>query len=335
MDKKNLIKFKIIDAEDLDLDDDEVSEEYSMERPDLGSRYKVKPGCNGHISDLLMNVAQVKADLISEAVVLDVIKSVFRENNLVLVEFSDRTETPFGLIYYLRKTPDGLKFWVTKQDLSIQHALLEACRELKELGYAAILQGSNILITGGVPVKDNHDPYIVASFVGGKVVSIKENQKHPLYIISFDGKLFCYSYTKDKLTIECSKGICVITAEFKLSDISNRKIANILSYQIKRYNKIFMPESFGLKSMISPIRHRKHALLSCGEGCVIVITPDDHVYLVTTRGQYDLCRPEGKISLDVNKSFKTINHVNTLNFTRGDIYDKFSSFLRNRGYFEV
>lgn len=275
------------------------------------------------------------ASVLNDIAILDVIKDVFRNNNLNLISFAERIDNPFGLIYYTKNNRDGLKFWVTKQDLNINSALRESCSKLRELGYTAIMQGDSILVMSGVPVKDSHDPQIVARMVDGEIVKVKGKRKNSWNTISVDKKLFSYNYDHQGiLTIECKKGVCDITTTFQLSDINNRQIANFIQYQIKRYEKIFEPESYGLDSLMTPFRHRKHALISCGEGCVIVITPDDHAYLVTTKGQYDLCREEGRLSLDTRKSFKTIHHVNSLNFERGDIYVMFSNILRKRGYFD-
>jgi len=317
--------------------DEWLLQEYGPE-----SNYRLKPSHGENLADKLRNVATVirkvnehVAGVLNDIAVLDIIKDVFKDNNLLLITFADRINEPLGLIYYTKDTGDGLKFWITKQNININAALREACSKLRELGYTAIMQGDGILIMSGVPIKDAHDPAIVARMVGGEVVKVRNRKKVSWYGVSVDKKMFSYSYDhKGLLTVECKKGACDITTTYQLSDVNSRQIANFLQYQIKRYEKIFEPESYGLNSLVPPFRHRKHALISCGEGCVIVITPEDRAFLVTTKGQYDLCRDEGRLGLDTNKSFKTIHHVNALNFERGDIYAMFSNILRKRGYFD-
>ena len=327
------------DPRDVVSDDQDVEQ---VENANSSSFRKLKPTSGQNIADLLRNVANFIqednkriASILNTVAVLDIIKDVFKDNNIKLISFSERIDNPFGIIYYTKDDKDGLKFWVTKQDLGINNALRESCSKLRELGYTAIIQGYSILIMSGVPVKDSHDPYIVARLFGGEIVKGKNRRNVSWYTLSLDKKFFSYTYDHQGiLTIECKKGVIDTTAKYQLSDVNNRQIANFLQYQAKRYDKIFEPESYGLNSLVKPFKHRKHALISCGEGCVIVITPDDHAYLVTTKGQYDLCREEGRLSLDTKKSFKTIHHVNSLNFERGEIYNMFSNILRKRGYFD-
>ncbi len=312
---------------------DIVSDINDLDAPNLGKRYKLKPGHGQSVSDFLKHVANNQPEALNVPELTNIIKRIFSKNNVILVDLSEQFENPLGILYSIKETSDGIKFCFTQQSLLINKSIIEACNHLKELGYAAVQQGMNILITAANPRRDTHDPDEVAKLVNADFASAKEYKKIPEYTIKKDKKIFLYKIENSNLVIECSKGLCNTTAIYQLSDINTRKIANVLNYQIDRYEQIFNPCSYGLSPLIKPFKHRKHALIGCGDACVIVITPNDESYLVTEAGEYPLCKPEGRISLDIKKSFKRIHHVNRLNFSMGEIYDTFSKLLRNRGYF--
>jgi hypothetical protein len=105
----------------------------------------------------------------------------------------------------------------------------------------------------------------------------------------------------------------------------------VLKYQAVRYKRLFTPETYGLTAASAPFKLKKHVITYCGNGHSLIITPEDHAYVVTDKGESLLCKTEGKIGLKPGLSFKTV--TNNTKYTFGDIWSKFGHLLAKRGLF--
>lgn len=308
----------------------------------LGTRY-VEPGHGLALVDVLRRVASsvrkianpflknVDENLWKEA--LDIISKAFKSYNMNLVQFHEQgshNDVP----YYVKETKNGIHFWVNERN-NTNLALTEALKALKENGILAIKREHGILLSFIPKMETTYNPAEVARHSKGLHVNTENTKKDCWHTIDMEGFTlkYCYDSKLGKLTIHCKGGFIPTTEVYQLNDATSRKISKILKYQAKRYSKLADPATYNLTQAGKPFRLKKHGLIYCGEGKTLVITPQDEAYLVTDKGEYKLCREEGKIGLNPALTFNKIKNHKNLKYTFGDIWVKFGHLLAKRGLF--
>lgn len=323
---------------------DVVSEDTRMnESPNTGSRYKLKPSYGVSLSDLLSKVANKLevsnpkiAKTLSTISILDYIKKVFATNKLSLLSYDD----PFielkedDIVYYWKEINNGIKIWLNKNDLSVNSVLNEVIKQLVDFGYTVTKLGDGIFVSNGKTDIHAHNPEEVAVHLRGKVWSGKKQQKN-WHTIAINGCKLSYTlFPAGTVTVCCSGLYGDTTTTYKVNNESRRHLLNILKYQSERYLRLFDPSTYGLQQESKPFRLKKHVLIPCTNNCILVITPTDTVVLLHSKGEHSLCHDEGKLGLNLNKSFKTVDHTNEALYKDGETYNGFASLLKKRGYLQ-
>lgn len=233
------------------------------------------------------------------------------------------------LIYSVKRTTNGIYFWTRTR---VDEALDEGIEKLHEVGIPAIRKDKGILISESCSRGGSHTPDDVATHCGGSLLTSEHGEDDSWHTIRRGGKTFsfCFEPAGRHLQVRCGKGQIDLTAKFNLSEESSKKIGDAITYQAAVYDKIFNPETYGLVAQGSPIRMKKHFLLPCDKG-TLVVSPSSHAYLLTAEGQYSLMKPEGAIGLKPNAAFKTIRSSN-IKFEDGPIARGFKHLLQRRGH---
>lgn len=308
--------------------------------PWANSTYNVEPGHGLALVDVLRRVATDVKKLIEGKRSNDgpagasaelnwdqafaIIKNVFKQSNIKLVEFKDR-EKHEAVPYYLRNTPDGMFFWISPRDHA-EAALNEAVKQLQANGMTAVRRESGILLQSANPNSQVFTPEEVAHYSKGENIPLKSG-----YALELKGKLFHYDYDENNhsLSIHCSKGPIKTSTVFVMQHANSKQIARTLRYQAERYTRMFHPETFGLVGAAAPFKLKKHIITYCSNGQSLVISPEDGAYLITDKGDSLLCRHEGKLGLNPDLTFKQV--TNSTKFIYGDIWCKFGHLLAKRG----
>jgi hypothetical protein len=319
----------------------------SNEAPNVGSRYKLKPQMGIGLSDMLRNVANTLeishpkiAKTLSNISILDHIKKIFANAKLSLIDFDD----PFidikqdAVVYYWQNVDNGIKVWLNKQDLAINNVLDDVCKELQDLGYSVTKQGNGVIVTSGKVNIQEHDPEEVAYHLKGKVWTGKHKDKKiqkGWHTIAIEGCKLSYTlFPAGTVTIHCSGLFGAVETAHKINLENKRHLLNILRYQHSRYLGMFDPSTYGLQQESKPFKLKKHVLIPCTNNCILVVTPDDKVVLLHSKGQYELTNPDGKMGLNINKTFKKVNSLNEALYKDGDTYSQFLKVLKKRGYLQ-
>ena len=308
--------------------------------PWANSTYNVEPGHGISLVDVLRRVASNVKKLIEGKrdndgpagasaelnwdQAFSIIKNVFKQNDIKLVEFKDRAKHE-AVPYYLRNTPDGIFFWISPREHA-ETALNEAVRQLQANGMTAVRRESGILLQAATPNSQVFTPEDVAHYSKGENIPSKKG-----YTLDIEGKVFHYDFNENTniLSVHCSKGPIKTSTSFVMQHANSKQIARALKYQAKRYDRIFHPETFGLVGATEPFKLKKHIITYCGNGQSLVVSPDDEAYIITDKGDSLLCKQEGKLGLSPDLTFKKV--TNSTKFIYGDIWCKFGHLLAKRG----
>jgi hypothetical protein len=318
-------------------------------QPGNPSPYNCEPGHGIALVDVLRMVASGVRELTKTALkngpagasveinwdhAFSVIEDAFKKHDITLVTFKDRAK-PGSVPYYTKNTKNGIFFWVTPRG-NTDKALGDAIRDLKANGMVAFRRENGIILNTAIPLKDGHPPEEVARFSKGTHVNTEQRKDGLWHKLEMDGVEISYKFDPhtDHMNVHCHRGkngLIDMTAIFVLSHANAKQISKVLRYQAARFTQIFKPESYGLHAASAPFRLKKHVLIYCGDGKTIVVAPDDQSYLLTSKGEYPLCKPEGRVGLDTRLSFIKVQDIKTLNFTHGEVWRKFGHILRKRG----
>jgi hypothetical protein len=300
--------------------------------------YQVEPGHGMALVDVLRRVAKSLVHIakkdegpanaskeVNWKKAFVIIKRAFRSYGMKLVEFKHRHKND-AIPYYVKNTPEGLYFWVTPKGKT-EAAIAEAHKQLKTIGFSAVVKECGILLTEN-PVSTNIcNLEEIASYAKGIHVSSKNGWA----VVEIGDYHFHYKYVKNDniLHIHSLQGPIETATTYNVHDGNEQKIAKVLRYQAVKYQKMFEPETFGLKAEGKPFKLKKHSITYCGDGKSLIVTPNDEVYAVTDKGESLLCRPEGKIGLKIELTFKPV--TNNTKYVCGDIWSKFGHLLAKRG----
>jgi len=315
--------------------------------------YNLKPGHGQALVDVLRRVASDVRDLAGLKIAkglddgpapasseinwdhaFSIIEDTFKKNSLRLVNFEDRSQ-PGSIPYYIKNTSDGILFWVTPRPHT-DKPIYESIKALKAAGIVALRRESGILVMSAMPTKDGHPADEVARFSKGTHLETKDQRDGTWHKVEIEGVTIRYKFdpTSHRMEVHChrgDKGLINTKAEFLLTHANSRQLAKVLKYQAVRFTRMFDPATYGLHAEMDPFRLKKHVLIYCGKGKTLVIGPDDQAFLVTSKGEYPLCKEEGRVALNPNLTFVKLQDIKTLKFVHGDIWVKFGHLLQKRG----
>lgn len=329
---------------------DVVSEEEKDVRLDEGpavrSKKRLSPTHGITLSDLLTHVANKLetssphiAKVLSNVSILDQIKKIFATNKLSLISYDD----PFitigddDVVYYWKDVDNGIKIWINKSDLSINSALTDVCKELTDMGYVVSRQGNGIIVSNGKVDLHSHNSADVASQLGGSIWESKNKEKarKGWHSVVVDGIKISYTlFPAGTVTVCCSGLYGTIESKHDVNLLNKRHLLNILKYQKDRYVQMFEPSTYGLTQESKPFKLKKHVLIPCTNNCVLVLSPSDNAILLHQKGEYSLCHNDGRLGLNIGKTFKKVDHTNEALYKEGDTYNGFAPLLKKRGYLQ-
>jgi hypothetical protein len=263
-----------------------------------------------------------------------VIEKTFRKNKVRLVTFQDRSEAG-SIPYYLKNMKEGILFYISPR-AHVEASLAEAVRALRAAGFVALRRESGILIMAGAPVSDGHAPEEIARFSRGTHLKTKDKRDGTWHVVEINGAVLQYRFdsTSKTLTVKSLKGdtgLIDTETSFVITHSNARQLSKVLKYQASRYTKMFDPATYGLHAEGAPFRLKKHVLIYCGGGKTLVISPDDQAFLVTSKGEYSLTKPEGRVALSSDLTFRKVSDTKNVKFIFGDVWVKFGHLLQKRG----